>query len=330
VDLSYEAEYSLLEDEIKGEPELYNGQELVREAKDPNWVEVAEKCEEMLQRSRDIFIFVVWTTAITHRDGYPGLARGVNVLQQNLAAYEDKLFPEIDPSEPLDERYLEWRNRLQSLSETVADPDDPIRFLSRLKKVPIAKSSRMGIFTYEQIEALEKGDGSGPGKGEIEAAFQDSPEDWRAETVDSARHALESVTEMEKHLGQLMGFENAPSFKALRELLRKVNELFDEFQPAAAPAEAASEAAQPAGASGPATSTVDISSVVLHERADVKRALDIILKYYQQNEPTSPVPLFVERLKRYVDMNFLELIEDLHPDSLGPITVLTKGRPKNQ
>ena len=47
---------------------------------------------------------------------------------------------------------------------------------------------------------------------------------------------------------------------------------------------------------------------------DVVRALDRISEYYRRNEPTSPVPLLLQRAKRLVSMNFMEVMQDIAPD----------------
>jgi type VI secretion system protein ImpA len=46
------------------------------------------------------------------------------------------------------------------------------------------------------------------------------------------------------------------------------------------------------------------------------RALDAVAVYFRKNEPSSPVPLIVERAKRMVSMSFLEVLEDLAPDAV--------------
>ena len=41
--------------------------------------------------------------------------------------------------------------------------------------------------------------------------------------------------------------------------------------------------------------------------------LDKICDYYQENEPSSPVPLLLKRAKRVATMTFLELLRELAP-----------------
>lgn len=54
---------------------------------------------------------------------------------------------------------------------------------------------------------------------------------------------------------------------------------------------------------------------VPRNRADVQTALDAIIRYYVENEPTSPVPLMLKRVRRWVDLDFYGLIEEITPDA---------------
>jgi len=60
----------------------------------------------------------------------------------------------------------------------------------------------------------------------------------------------------------------------------------------------------------------------------VVRVLDKICEYYERFEPTSPVPIFMQRAKRLVTMNFVDLIKDLAPDAMSRIEVFTGPPPE--
>ena len=54
----------------------------------------------------------------------------------------------------------------------------------------------------------------------------------------------------------------------------------------------------------------------IRSRQDAVRALEAVAEYFRRNEPSSPVPLIVERAKRMVSMDFLAVLADLAPDAL--------------
>jgi len=47
------------------------------------------------------------------------------------------------------------------------------------------------------------------------------------------------------------------------------------------------------------------------------RALDAVITFFQNTEPSSPVPLFIERAKRLIAKNFLDVLQDIVPDALN-------------
>ena len=57
----------------------------------------------------------------------------------------------------------------------------------------------------------------------------------------------------------------------------------------------------------------------ISSRADVIRSLDAAIAYFRNEEPSSPVPLLLQRAKRLTAMDFLEIIRDMAPEGLDQI-----------
>ena len=49
---------------------------------------------------------------------------------------------------------------------------------------------------------------------------------------------------------------------------------------------------------------------------DVIRMLDKILDYYARSEPSSPLPLLLERAKRLVSKDFMTIMRDIAPEGV--------------
>ena len=79
---------------------------------------------------------------------------------------------------------------------------------------------------------------------------------------------------------------------------------------------------------GPAGLTPHPIAGEIQSREDVVRMLDKICDFYRKEEPSSPVPYIIERAKRWVKMNFMELMGDLAPDSVKDIERITGEKPK--
>ena len=52
-------------------------------------------------------------------------------------------------------------------------------------------------------------------------------------------------------------------------------------------------------------------------RQDAIRALDAVAEFFRRTEPSSPIPLFLERAKRLVSKDFLEVLADIAPDAVA-------------
>jgi type VI secretion system protein ImpA len=56
---------------------------------------------------------------------------------------------------------------------------------------------------------------------------------------------------------------------------------------------------------------------VLNSREDALHALELAAAYFRTNEPSSPLPLLIDRAKRLAPLPFLEILRDLAPDGLA-------------
>ncbi|MGL5001458.1 MAG: ImpA family type VI secretion system protein, partial [Casimicrobium sp.] len=60
----------------------------------------------------------------------------------------------------------------------------------------------------------------------------------------------------------------------------------------------------------------------LASRADAIRALDAVCAYFEQHEPSSPVPMFLNRAKKLTGMRFVDIIRDMSPESMNTIDLI--------
>jgi predicted component of type VI protein secretion system len=66
------------------------------------------------------------------------------------------------------------------------------------------------------------------------------------------------------------------------------------------------------GGVGGASSAVASGTEGLSSREDVVRMLQKIVQFYQRTEPTSPVPLMLERAQRVAMMDFKEIVKEFN------------------
>ncbi len=58
---------------------------------------------------------------------------------------------------------------------------------------------------------------------------------------------------------------------------------------------------------------------VIRSREDVIRVLDSACEYLARHEPSSPVPLLLQRAKRLMVKDFLQIIQDLAPEAMNQV-----------
>ncbi|HKM61089.1 MAG TPA: hypothetical protein VJY39_01235, partial [Acidisphaera sp.] len=135
------------------------------------------------------------------------------------------------------------------------------------------------------------------------------------------------------------GYGHGPDLEALTKLLREIEHQLEKHAPASVPdaalpdapaASAGSAAAGSAGAGAPvavrhvAVTAAGLTSV--DNRADALHLLDLVCRYYEQNEPSSPLPLMISRARKLADKHFLEILQDLAPDAVGQAQLVVQSR----
>jgi type VI secretion system protein ImpA len=61
----------------------------------------------------------------------------------------------------------------------------------------------------------------------------------------------------------------------------------------------------------------------IRTREDVLNLLQKICQYYDRTEPSSPVPLVLKRAARLAEMDFMQIMQDLSPDAIAQIRIVT-------
>ncbi len=148
-----------------------------------------------------------------------------------------------------------------------------------------------------------------PDEASINAAFKDTPK----KAMDSIRAGLESSIEHVASIEALLDDKApglSPDFTPLRSQLQ--NGLNAVKQAAGETVSTPSQDAAAGAEDAPASATASGSGTgAINTTSDVIRAVDLILDYYERNEPSSPVPLILARAKRLVSADFMTIIQDM-------------------
>ncbi|MFC5548790.1 type VI secretion system protein TssA [Massilia aerilata] len=318
--LEQDPAYQLLDREAEGKPEVQYGA-TITPAVPPDWKVVRRMAGELLQRSRDLRLAIHLLRANLALHGIAGMADGVALIERLLDTRWDSVHPQLDADDGNDPT-----ERINSLA-ILADAGTLVR---ELKDAPLLVLPGLGPLNIKMLE-IANGELQPPAGQEalalssIESAIADLDPDKLAEAVDALGRALAAAVNIEVILVRQVGSSQALNLDGLTRPLRKAHDFLQRQQGAAAGAP--EEGAQADGAALPAAMATaarggPAASAEIASRDDVVRALDRLVQYYRQHEPSSPIPILLERAKRLVPMNFFELLQDLAPEGVAQLAVI--------
>ncbi len=314
-DMEYDPAFTELEIAAQGTEEQEYGDTII-EAEEPNWVEVEEFALAILQQSKDLRAALHLARALLKSDGFIGLNQALELFHGYVEQYWETIHPQLDPDDDNDPTLRV--NVLQSL----ADEDTMLR---DIRVAPLTDSRILGRFGLRDIGIAtgllrppENAEQQPADMTAINGAFQDTDPEQLQTVIDAVRSAVEHVTQIDSMVTDLVGAGNAPDLSELVKLLKEAAKVLNEHveNPEELEEEEGEEGsdAQAAGAGGGAS----ISGSVNNPN-DVIRMLDKICDYYQRSEPSSPIPLILNRAKRLVSKDFMAIMKDLAPGGVSEV-----------
>jgi type VI secretion system protein ImpA len=313
--LEYDADFVLLEQSARGKPEQQFGATIVP-AEEPDWAEVRRLALGLCKRTRDLRVFEYLARASVRTHGYAGLNDVLTLVRGSLERHWDNIHPKLDPDDD---------NDPTARVNLIGALCDPQTMLHGLRLAPLVQSRGFGRFALRDL-AIASGEmpppaglDAPPTMQAIEGAFLDVPLDELKATAEAARSAAEQSRAIENVVTEKVGAANAASLEALTKLLKEASKAIDARLVArGGAAEGALVNGQALnghalnGEAAPATMSGELRS-----RDDVIRMLDKLCEYYARAEPSSPVPLLLQRAKKLVPMSFMEIMQDLIPDGVS-------------
>jgi type VI secretion system protein ImpA len=259
---------------------------------------------DAIGKSKDLRLLAYLATAVLRTDGLPAFSKTVTTAAQWLDAFWPNVYP------LLDEDAIARRNALNCFA-------DPMAVVDRIWRMPLVSSRQHGRYGLRDVEIALGQAAPGPleakpDEAAIRAAFAEMPLDDLKEFDRSVADGIQALNAMDARMRSEGGPDIAPDFGLLTTQFAKLAKLFREQL---------ALRGEGAGANGGATGEAgDVAPGAIggpiKSRQDAIRALDAVADYFRRNEPSSPIPLFVDRAKRLVAKNFLEVLADVAPDAV--------------
>lgn len=281
-----------------------------------NWRQIRRQAEALLARSKDLRVAVPLVRALLQLEGLPGFCAGVRFMGELTLRYWDVLYPALDPDDG------DVVMRVNALQELVSAP-----LLTQLRVAPmfgtdgsvkssandllLATSNPLGKpelsnvpshMVFSALEAL------GPSALSEHVALL---ADTRARLSALVDFVFQK-TGAKLQIGAIVKTDSRGVPGLLDGLHRS---LVDEA--ARLTKDKAANAAVSLGIGDGEVRSGGSSEI--SRREDVVRMIERICGYYVRVEPSSPVPLLLQRAKRLVTMDFVEIVRDLADQGLPQV-----------
>jgi type VI secretion system protein ImpA len=301
-----------LERLAQGKPERQFGDALLP-PEEPDWAAVGDMAADLAGQTKDLRVLLKLAQALIRTEGFGGFSDALALIRGTAERYWDCLYPPIDPDDG------DPTLRVNTLLG-LCDPD---LTLKPLREAPLVRSKNFGRVSMRDV-AIAAGalppptDREPPTATTIDGAFREADLEALRALADAIRSSSADLRATETLFTEQVGARAAIGLDPLRSLLREAEKIMtqqiarrggDTVEETGA---AESEEGAEEGAGGGAVGAV-------RSREDVVRLLDRISEYYRAREPSSPVPLLLERAKRLAYMDFLAIVQDLAPAGLAEV-----------
>jgi type VI secretion system protein ImpA len=274
-------------------------------AADTQWREIRDRSLEALATSHDFRLLAHLAATVVRLEGLIPFCTVLTIADRWLGENWDLVFPRID------EDAILRRNALNSFADRMAIVD-------AVRRTPVLSHRQLGAFSLRDLElatgqlAAGETDANAPNSAQIEAILTGADP---AEIVSLSQALTAGMAALRNIVATMQtraGFESAPDFDPVLRPLSRIDKLLQEHAPAGALAPSGAAAGPEGGSAAMATSF----ATEVNSRQDAIRALEAISAWFRAHEPSSPVPLLLDRAKRLVSKTFMEVLADIAPDGV--------------
>jgi type VI secretion system protein ImpA len=283
-----------------------------------DWSKISEEADKGIAQTKHLGLVRYAILADLHRSGLSGLVDGLQVINFFLTEYWEHLHPRPDEGD-YDDRLDEIR--------LLEDP----HIIAAIGEIPISGEGLAGgPYTLDEAlkaEAADAGESASEEDSETghsanvltETILEASINETLVKDPDFYQGLRDEVAEIRELLAATLEAISAQlsgaslSFPAIEGRLKEVERVVGKVV-------AAGDDLGGEGGDGPPIGGQPAQGLgEIRNRNDVLRVLAKISEYYRKTEPTSPVAVMLERTKRVVMMDFMEIVTEFGLDGTPPI-----------
>jgi type VI secretion system protein ImpA len=308
VSLDFDPEFLALEQLLLGKPERQYGDTVIP-AEQPDWRAVRTQADTLLSRSKDLRVAVSLLRGGVQAEGLSGMVAPLQLIQQMVNQWWDQVHPKLE-IDGVSDPFM----RANAIS-LLSDRDGFLRELRNSTFID-ARGIRVSIKDAEiALGVQDVAPGGSITRDQLTGLMGEAVES-NANTFDMINTCGPLLVEINRICQEKLGSENAPDLVGILRLFSNLTTAIQGVQRAGV-GELAAGSVQNLHANGEQGSPYAINS-----RADAIRSIDAICRFFEQNEPANPAPIFLKRAKKLVGMSFLDIIKDMAPDSLPRIGII--------
>lgn len=283
---------------------------------EPQWPALRDAAAAALERSRDLRATIYLASALLQTEGIQAFCASLGLMRGLLENLWDDVYPRLDGDDAIER------------SSAIFNLVNFHKVIQPLRLAPLVDDRAAGRFSLQDVEIAQGKreapadlEGDPPREPLITAAFEAMDLDELRQLDAAVARGSEDLEAIEAVFGERIGAGAGPDLARVREPLNAIRAVTGARLAArsdAGPETTADEA--PSGAGGvapPLSETPTAGDGIVRSRQDAVRALDGVIHYFRSQEPSSPIPLLLERAKRLVDMGFMEILEDIAPTGLA-------------
>ena len=266
----------------------------------PEWIKFISDCQSYLaNKSKDLWVCVWLTEVLIAQWGHRGLAEGFQLIRETTERFWDQ----IEPS-PSAEGGVEYTIKLLSaVSRREA-------FLDAIRFAPITMES--GQFLPASCATIDVVDG-----GEAAALIGDTSDEFISDLYESVKTSIREWELLDEALEAKCGDDKPPSVKVRDTLTDCLNQIVTTY-PQLIVEEEESSGVVVAGGENSAQGNLGNASLSgdshLRNREQAFKTLEMLSRYFAENEPNSPISSLLRQAARYGRLTFAELMRELADD----------------
>jgi len=295
-----------------------------------NWSDVDRDCRRLMARSKDIRLAVLFTRSRTRLAGAAGLAEGIGLLRAWLDGFPQAIHPQMhaDADSPDNDAVLEIRmNALQALT-------DADGLLSDVREIALSKSTATRLrmrdieralahprpsdalapeSVMQQIQALRHQQPAALAGFDCALAGLAGIERWSRTYLGTYALDLSPLTRLLRHVGgsHAQAREVDASSAAGTDLT-------------GANADAAEDASENRGLTPRAQESTPLlqaspeghASTTLSDRHAALERIRDARHWFEQHEPSSPIPVLLRRAEQFVGKRYSEVVQAIPAELL--------------